>query len=62
MTFMQMMKTVNLKLYVHIAIIQFVTDIDSEINEEVECPECHNVIELDWNEGECSHECSDCKK
>ena len=40
---------------------QFVTDIDSEINEEVECPECHNVIELDWNEGECSHECSDCK-
>lgn len=40
---------------------QFVTDIDSEINEEVECPECHNVIELDWNKGECSHECSDCK-
>ena len=41
----------------------FVTDINSEINTEVECPECHNVIELDWNmndEEECGHECSSC--
>ena len=42
---------------------EFVTDINSEMNAEVECPECHNIIELDWNqeddcyacEGNCSH-------
>lgn len=42
---------------------EFVTDINSDINTEVECPECHNMIELDWNgeeEEECSHHCSDC--
>lgn len=42
---------------------EFVTDINSDVNTEVECPECHNMIELDWNgeeEEECSHHCSDC--
>jgi DNA replicative helicase MCM subunit Mcm2 (Cdc46/Mcm family) len=47
---------------------EFVTDIGSSIK-EVECPECHNKIELDWNEedeeacgghcgccGECGHD------
>lgn len=34
---------------------EFLTDINSG-KKEVECPECHNVIELDWNEEE--HECS----
>lgn len=34
---------------------EFLTDINSA-KKEVECPECHNLIELDWNEGE--HECS----
>lgn len=33
---------------------EFLTDISSD-KKEVECPECHNVIELDWNEEE--HEC-----
>ncbi len=42
---------------------EFVTDISSDVNSEVECPECHNMIELDWNsddEEECSHDCSCC--
>ena len=47
---------------------EFVTDINSETNAEVECPECHNIIELDWNEDEdcnledcssCSHHCAE---
>ena len=38
------------------------------MNAEVECPECHNIIELDWNEDEdcdledcssCSHYCEE---
>lgn len=42
----------------------FVIELDS-LKEEVECPECHNVIELDW-EGEediengCQGMCSHC--
>ncbi len=41
---------------------EFVTDINADINTEVECPECHNMIELDWNgeDEECLHECSEC--
>jgi len=41
---------------------EFVTDINSDINTEVECPECHNIIELDWNgeDDECEHGCSHC--
>lgn len=40
----------------------FVADINSDINTEIECPECHNIIELDWNgeEDHCEHECSCC--
>lgn len=39
---------------------EFIADINSDISTEVECPECHNVIELDWNEDDCGHECSGC--
>lgn len=42
---------------------QFTTDIEAEESSEVECPECHNMIELDWNAEEeegCAHECSHC--
>ncbi|MBR1802558.1 MAG: hypothetical protein IJ777_01070 [Clostridia bacterium] len=42
---------------------QFTTDIDAEFNTEVECPECHNTIELDWNDEEeigCGSNCSHC--
>ena len=41
---------------------EFVSDIGSDIH-EVECPECHNTIELDWNqgaEGECGGHCGSC--
>lgn len=42
---------------------EFTTNISSEVNTEVECPECHNMIELDWNgdeDEECTHNCSGC--
>lgn len=41
---------------------QFVTDIDLEENSEIQCPECKNVIELDWNEeeAECGGHCGSC--
>jgi hypothetical protein len=41
---------------------EFSVDIDSVQRDEIECPECHNVIELDWNEEEtyCSGGCSHC--
>lgn len=42
---------------------EFVTDINSDVSKEVECPECHNMIELDWNgedDEECIHDCSCC--
>lgn len=35
---------------------EFVSDIDSN-KKEVECPECHNIIELDWNQ-EAEHDCA----
>ena len=28
---------------------EFVADIEDELKEEIECPECHNKIELDWD-------------
>lgn len=28
---------------------EFVADIEDELKEEIECPECHNIIELDWD-------------
>lgn len=43
---------------------EFVADISCDVNTEVECPECHNVIELDWNgeEDSCSeHSCTHCQ-
>ena len=42
---------------------EFATDISSDANTEIECPECHNMIELDWNgddEDEYAHNCSGC--
>lgn len=48
---------------------EFVIDMDEE-EDKVECPECKNIIELDWSaeelddcgcSGHCDcHECSDC--
>jgi len=31
---------------------EFVADIDVEEKTEMECPECHNIIELDWGSEE----------
>ena len=43
---------------------EFATDIEDENKEEIQCPECHNTIELDWNLdeefSECSGSCSHC--
>lgn len=42
---------------------EFTADIEDESKEEIQCPECHNTIELDWNmeeEGGCSGSCSHC--
>lgn len=44
---------------------EFTTDIEEEDRTEIECPECHNMIELDWNSEEdeytsCSGSCSGC--
>ena len=42
---------------------EFVSDFSQNLKEQVECPECHNIIELDWNnheEHDCSGHCSCC--
>ena len=40
---------------------EFTVD-SNENNTEIQCPECKNTIELDWNtEDECSGNCSHCK-
>lgn len=41
---------------------EFSVDIDGVQKDEIECPECHNVIELDWNEEQipCSGGCAHC--
>ena len=46
---------------------QFMTEIDLELNSEIKCPECKNIIELDWNEDEssdknCKENCNRCKE
>jgi len=42
---------------------EFTTDLTST-TQEVECPDCKNIIELDWNEDDCSscgsEDCSGC--
>lgn len=37
---------------------EFFTDLTSDSKNEVTCPECNNVIELDWNEEEHEHSCT----
>lgn len=42
---------------------QFTTDIADEEKDEIKCPKCNNVIELDWNcddEYSCSGDCLHC--
>lgn len=44
---------------------EFTADIQDESKDEIQCPECHNTIELDWNCDEelegCSGHCSHCE-
>ena len=41
---------------------EFVADVEDELREEIECPECHNLIKLDWDEDEeCTGFCSSCE-
>lgn len=41
---------------------EFVADVEEELKEEIECPECHNIIELDWDgkDDGCDGCCSSC--
>ena len=45
---------------------EFVADIEDELKEEIECPECKNIIELDWSgnlddeDDGCSGNCCGC--
>lgn len=42
---------------------EFTTDIADEEKEEIKCPKCNNIIELDWNQDEeyaCEGDCSHC--
>lgn len=44
---------------------EFVASVEEELREEIECPKCHNIIELDWenkeDEDNCSgHNCEGC--
>ena len=43
---------------------EFSVDVDSIQKDEIECPECHNIIELDWNEEQmqCAGSCSHCSE
>ena len=37
---------------------EFVTGKETNLKDELECPKCHNIIELDWDDycdGECNH-------
>lgn len=40
---------------------EFVTGKDANLKDEIECPNCHNVIELDWDDY-CDGECDECKE
>lgn len=43
---------------------EFSVDVDSVQKDEIECPECHNIIELDWHEEQmqCAGSCSHCSE
>ncbi|MCI8621589.1 MAG: hypothetical protein HFJ50_07875 [Clostridia bacterium] len=38
---------------------EFLENLNDDVEHEIKCPECGNVIELDWHEEEeCTHNCS----
>ena len=41
----------------------FIISEESKDSSEIECPNCHNIIELDWNDSvECDGHCNKCKE
>ena len=42
---------------------EFTIDMDEseELQNVVTCPKCNNIIELDWNDDDCEHDCSCCE-
>ncbi len=41
----------------------FIISEESKTTDEIECPQCHNVIELDWDESnECAKDCKGCSQ
>ena len=41
----------------------FIISNESKSTSEIECPNCHNIIELDWNDsGDCDGCCNKCKE
>ncbi len=41
----------------------FIISNESKSSSEIECPNCHNIIELDWNDSsECDGCCNKCKE
>lgn len=39
---------------------EFIADNDFTDKDEIECPKCHNIIELDWDDECCDGECECC--
>ncbi len=39
---------------------EFLTDESYKSETEIKCPQCHEMIELDWKEEKCSGECQSC--
>lgn len=42
---------------------EFIAGVEDECKAEIQCPECHNSIELDWNteeEASCTGSCMNC--
>lgn len=39
---------------------EFVVDKQAQESDEIECPNCENVIELDWDSSSCNGDCSGC--
>jgi type I restriction-modification system DNA methylase subunit len=40
--------------------LKFLKDNDFTDKDEIECPKCHNIIELDWDDECCDGECECC--
>lgn len=39
---------------------EFIVDEEAQESDEIECPNCQNVIELDWDDSSCNGSCEGC--